>query len=89
MYLPPVQLQTPADESCAADASFPLVLIIHGGPQVRPLYLTIDFNTVVTHYQQITILLYLFLFTGGNHEQLESQMELKFPCFEGLRCYCC
>ena len=34
LYLPPVQLQSPVDESCAKDASFPLVLVIHGGPQV-------------------------------------------------------
>jgi hypothetical protein len=34
LYLPPVQLQCAADESSAAPGSFPLVLIIHGGPQV-------------------------------------------------------
>lgn len=34
LYLPPVQLQTMEDESAAPPASCPLVLIIHGGPQV-------------------------------------------------------
>lgn len=35
LYLPPVQLQTAEDERDASPGSFPLVLIIHGGPQVN------------------------------------------------------
>jgi dipeptidyl aminopeptidase/acylaminoacyl peptidase len=32
-YLPPVALQSEGEESAAKDASVPLVLIVHGGPQ--------------------------------------------------------